>query len=174
MSDLDGLIDLIPIGDVADKLGIDEKSAKTAIKTVLPVIVAGLQENAKDKGGQASLEKALAKHESASTKLEDIDEEDGKKIVSHVFGSKKDEVTEAAASKADVTKDIIAKVLPIVAPIVLAWLAQQFLSKKTEAKEKEESGSVDIGSILSGVLSSEEGQAAIGSVLGSLLGGGTK
>jgi hypothetical protein len=179
MSDLDGLIDLIPIGDVADKLGIDEKSAKSAIKTVLPVIVAGLQENAKDKGGQSSLEKALAKHESASTKLDDIDEEDGKKIVSHVFGAKKDAVTEAAASKADVTKDIIAKVLPIVAPIVLAWLAQQFLSKKTEAKEKakakeEESSSVDIGSILSGVLSSEEGQAAIGSVLGSLLGAGTK
>jgi hypothetical protein len=175
MAELDGLIDLIPIDEIASKLGIDEKAAKSAVKTVLPTIVAGLSANAADPEGAAKLEKTLTKHTSKSTKVADVDEEDGKKIVNHVFGSKKEAVEEAAAGKADVTKDIIAKILPIVAPIVLAWLAQKFLggsSEPTESKSsaKESSGG-GIGDILGGLVGSKEGQEVLGSVLGGLLGG---
>ena len=174
MAELDGLIDLIPIDDIAKKLGIDEKAAKSAIKTVLPTIVAGLSANASDADGAAKLEKTLEKHTSKSTKIDDIDEEDGKKIVNHVFGSKKEAVEEAAAGKVDVTKDIIAKILPIVAPIVLAWLAQKFLGggAATESKSAApEESSGGIGDILGGLVGSKEGQDVLGSVLGGLLGG---
>lgn len=172
MAELDGLIEMIPIGDVAAKLGISEKDAKAAVKTALPAIVAGLSANASSADGAASLEKALAKHSSKSTKVDEVDEEDGKKIVNHVFGSKKEAVEEAAAGKADVTKDIIAKILPIVAPIVLAWLAQKFLGGGSEAKPaaKEES-SGGIGDILGGLVGSKEGQDMLGGLLGGLLGG---
>lgn len=174
MAELDGLLDLIPIDDIAKKLGIDEKAAKSAVKTVLPTIVAGLSANASDADGAAKLEKTLAKHTSKSTKIDDIDEEDGKKIVNHVFGSKKEAVEEAAAGKADVTKDIIAKILPIVAPIVLAWLASKFLggsTEKTSTKEAAPASSGGIGDILGSLASSKEGQEVLGSVLGGLLGG---
>jgi hypothetical protein len=182
MSDLAGLIDLIPIDDIADKLGIDEKTAKSAVKSALPAIVAGLANNASTKEGEAALEKALNKHTSKSSKVSkvaDVDEEDGKKIVSHVFGAKKESVTAAAAGKADVTSDIIGKILPIIAPIVLAWLAEKFLSGKTStaskddapAKEKESSSGGGIGDILGGLIGSKEGQDMLGGILGGLLGG---
>jgi hypothetical protein len=175
MAELDGLIDMIPIGDIANKLGINEKEAKAALKTVLPTIVAGLTANASDADGAAKLEKTLAKHTSKSTKIDDIDEEDGKKIVNHVFGSKKEAVDEAAAGKADVTKDIIAKILPIVAPIVLAWLASKFLggdaAEKTSTKEAAPASSGGIGDILGSLASSKEGQEMLGGLLGGLLGG---
>lgn len=174
MAELDGLIEMIPIGDIAKKLGIDEKQAKAAVKTALPAIVAGLSANASSADGAASLEKALGKHKTGTTKVDEVDEEDGKKIVSHVFGSKKEAVEEAAAAKSDVTKDIIAKILPIVAPIVLAWLAQKFLGgdkaeTKTEAKESSSEGG--IGDILGGLVGSKEGQDMLGGLLGGLLGG---
>jgi len=174
MAELDGLIEMIPIGDVAKKLGISEKEAKAAVTTALPTIVAGLTANASDADGAAKLEKTLVRHTSRSTKVDDIDEEDGKKIVNHVFGPKKEAVEEAAAGKADVTKDIIAKILPIVAPIVLAWLAQKFLggaSKKTETTAETKESSGGIGDILGGLVSSKEGQDMLGGLLGGLLGG---
>lgn len=175
MAELDGLIDLIPIDDIAKKLGIDEKTAKSAVKTALPAIVAGLTANASSEDGAAALEKALTKHQSKSTKLADVDEEDGEKIVNHVFGKKKAAVEEAAAGKADVTQEIIAKVLPIIAPIVLAWLAKKFLggsseSAKPKAEEKEES-SGGIGDILGDLMGSKQGQDMLGGLLGGLLGG---
>jgi hypothetical protein len=175
MSDLSGLIEMIPIDQIADKLGIDEKDAKAAVTTVLPTIVAGLQANAAD-GGQASLEKALTKHAGASTKLDDIDTADGAKIVNHVFGSQKTAVASAAAGKANVTQDIIQQILPIVAPIVLAWLAKKFLGGDSSAAEttKADSSSGGIGDILGGLVSSKEGQDMLGGLLGGLLGGGTK
>jgi hypothetical protein len=175
MAELDGLMDLIPIGDIATRLGINEKDAKAAISTVLPTIVAGLSANASSTDGAASLEKALTKHGTKSTKLDDVDEEDGKKIVNHVFGAKKEAVTAAAAGSANVTQDIIAKVLPIVAPIVLAWLAQKFLgggaSSSTKSAAPAASSSGGIGDILGGLVGSKEGQDMLGGLLGGLLGG---
>lgn len=174
MAELDGLIEMIPIDDIAKKLGISEKEAKAAVKTALPAIVAGMSANASTADGAASLEKALTKHTTKSTKIDDVDEEDGKKIVNHVFGSKKEAVEEAAAGKADVTKEIIAQILPIVAPIVLAWLAQKFLggSGETEkASSKKEESSGGIGDILGGLVGSKEGQDMLGGLLGGLLGG---
>jgi hypothetical protein len=180
MPDLDGLIDLIPIDDIAKKLGVDPSVAESAVKTALPAIVGGLAANAQDKGGAQSLEKALQKHAGSSGKINvnSIDTADGEKIVSHVFGSKKNEVVAAVAKKSDnATQEIIAQILPIVAPIVLSWLATQFLSPKKEAAPKAEpkaSSGGGIGEILGGLLGSSQGQEIIGGVLGGLLGGGTK
>jgi len=173
MAELDGLIEMIPIGDIARKLGISEKEASAAVRTALPSIVAGLSANASSGEGAAKLEKTLGKHTTRSTRIDDIDEEDGKKIVNHVFGPKKDAVVSAAAGKADVKSDIIAKILPIVAPIVLAWLAQKFLGGKTSpaapADSKESGG---IGGVLGGLLGGDSG--GLGDLLGGLLGGGKK
>ena len=176
MAELDGLIDLIPIGDIAEKLGIDEKTAKSAVKTALPAIVAGLTANASSEDGAAALEKALTKHTNKSTKLSDVDEADGQKIVNHVFGKKKAAVEEAAAGKADVAQEIIAQILPIIAPIVLAWLAKKFLggdgeAEKPAASSKKEESSGGIGDLLGGLMSSKEGQDMLGGLLGGLLGG---
>jgi hypothetical protein len=172
MSDLSGLIDMIPIDQIASKLGIDEKDAKSAVETVLPTIVAGLSANAAG-GGAENIEKALVKHTSTSTKIADIDTKDGEKIVNHVFGAKKTAVTEAAAGQANVTQDIIAQILPIVAPIVLAWLAKKFLGGDSApaAKAEAPASSGGIGDILGGLMSSKEGQDALGGLLGGLLGG---
>ena len=184
MSDLDGLINLIPIGDIAKKLGIDESVARAAGAVAVPAIVGGLAANAKDQGGAASLESALGNHAGKTVKtLDDVDEKDGQKIVKNVFGSKTDEVAAAAGAKAGGPDSgaIVAQVLPIVAPIVLAWVAQQFLGGKKAAPEAAApapaapaSTGTDIGSLLGGLLSSKEGQDVVGGLLGGLLGGGKK
>jgi len=185
MSDLDGLLDLIPVGDIAKQLGVSEDVAEAAVKQAIPAIIGGMAANAKDSAGAKSLEKALTKHTSSSGKkvsVKEIDTADGEKIVNNVFGSKKNDVVAAVAdtSKGDVTKELIAKLLPIIAPIVIAFIAQQFLGQKAEApapkaEEKETtSASGGIGDLLGGLLGSSQGQEIIGGVLGGLLGGGKK
>lgn len=176
MSDLDGLINMIPIDDIAKKLGVDPSIAKMAVAAAVPAIVGGLSANA-NSGGAESLEKALSNHETIPTSVDDIDEADGAKIVNHVFGANKTEVVDEVAKKAGGVDlgPIIAKVLPIIAPIVLAFLASQ-LTKKSEpaaaapAAAPASSGG-DIGSLLGGLLSSPDAQNMVGGLLGGLLGG---
>ncbi len=174
MSDLDGLIKLIPIDDIAKKLGIDESVAKAAVAVAVPAIVGGLAANAKDEDGAKSLEKALGKHKNSSTSLKDVDAADGAKIVKHVFGDKQDKVVAAVASKSGGPDlgSIVAELLPIIAPIVLAYVAKQFLGGKSEpAAEEPAESSGGIGDLLGGLLGSKEGQDIVGGLLGGLLGG---
>lgn len=187
MDDLSGLIQLIPVGDIADKLGIDRSIAEAAVAVAVPAIVGGLAANAKDEGGAKSIEKALGKHKGKTPRsLADVDEADGAKIVANVFGAKKDDVAAAAAKKASTKAAakadgvdigaIVAQVLPIVAPIVLAYLANQFAAKKEApvAKAEPEADANPLGDLLGGLISSPQGQDLIAGALGGLLGGGRK
>jgi hypothetical protein len=183
MADLNALLDQIPVGDIAKQLGIDEDVAEAAVKQVLPGLVGGLAANAKRDDKSAEMLTNTLKHHNkgVAKSVKDIDVADGKKIVKNVFGANEDAVATklaGASTKSDVTGDIIKQVLPIVAPIVLSWLASQFLGGKTESAPveapKEEASSGGIGDLLGGLLSSPQGQEIAGDLLGGLLGAGKK
>ena len=67
MSDLDGLLKLIPIGDIAKKLGVSEQQAESAVKQVVRTLLGGMAANAHDDAGTQSLEKALTDHGKKAT-----------------------------------------------------------------------------------------------------------
>lgn len=182
MTDLNAVLDMVPVGDIAKKLGIPDDVAEAAVKQVLPGLIGGLAANASSAEGSASLEKALTKHTKTSTKVDDIDTADGAKIVKHVFGENTDKVAAKLADnepKPNVTMDIIKQVLPIVAPIVLSFIATQFLTSKAaepakKSAEPASTGGIDLGGMLGGLLSDPNTQQMVGGLLGGLLGGGKK
>ncbi len=161
MTDYDELLERIPVADIARTLGVDEDTASDAVRKVLPGLVGGLEANAHDPAGAASLEKALAGHSDRPRlrSVDEVDTTDGAKIVGHVFGSNTDQVAATladASPRAAVTGDLIQKVLPIVAPIVLAWVADKFFGQKSSS-----GGQGGLGDLLGGML-------------GGLLGGGSR
>jgi hypothetical protein len=182
MADLNALLDQIPVGDIAEQLGIDEDVAEAAVKQVLPGLVGGLAANAKrDDKSATMLRNTLEHHKGKTRSVKDVDTADGAKIVRNVFGENEDKVVSklaGASTKSDVTGEIIKQVLPIVAPIVLSWLASQFLGGKTESAAEPEpetsSSGGGIGDLLGGLLSSPQGQEIAGDLLGGLLGAGKK
>jgi hypothetical protein len=184
MAELDGLLKMIPIGEIAKKLGVSEDVAEDAVQRVLPTIVAGMSANSRDKGGAASLQKAFGKHESkpVPTKLADVDTDDGEKIVNNIFGKNRDAVAkEVAKSSPKADESIIQKILPIVAPIVISWLASRFFAPKTTTSTvptkagSAKSAGGGIGDVLGGLLGGGgKGGVDLGGLLGGLLGGGKK
>ena len=156
MAALDDIVANLPIGDIAAKLGVDEATAKQAVNDALPALLAGLGANAADPAGAASLEKAVAKHDpkliEGGVNLADVDEEDGKKIVKNVFGDKTDQVVTALDKKEGGAGDLIGKLLPILAPIVLSFLAAQFAKKPEAAEAAPESSGGGLGDLLGGLL----------------------
>lgn len=185
MTDLNEVLQQIPVDDIAKQLGIPEDVANAAVKQVLPGLIGGLAANASTSAGSASLEKALSSHTKTPKSLADVDTNDGEKIVKNVFGANTDKVAAKLADaepKPNVTMDIIKQVLPIVAPIVLSFIATQFLTPKAAAAPKTStktaapaaSGGIDLGGMLGGLLSDPNAQQMVGGLLGGLLGGGKK
>ena len=181
MTDLNAVLDMVPVGDIAKKLGIPEDVANAAVQQVLPGLVGGLAANASTSSGSAALEKALGSHTATPKSVDEIDTADGAKIVKHVFGDNTDKVAAKLADnepKPNVTMDIIKQVLPIVAPIVLSFIASQFLSPKAAPAAPAQKTAAptstggDLGSVIGGLLSDPNTQQVVGGLLSGLLGGG--
>ena len=100
----------------------------------MPTLLAGMQSNAQAPDGAASLESALAQHRDGlvdgGVDASQVDTDDGEKIVSHVFGGQQDQVASQLAGSANlggVGGDLVRKLLPILAPIVMSYLAKKIL-----------------------------------------------
>lgn len=142
------------VENMSAKLGMDKKQATKAVNTAIPVILGGLNRNAKTPEGAESLNRALeSKHDgSLLDNLSDIlqgnsDElvKDGEGILGHVFGSDVNVVQKGIAQKTGISMDKAGPLLSSLAPVVMAYLGKQ--KKQTNA------GAGGLGDLLGGLLS---------------------
>lgn len=174
---VDEILNQVPVDDIAKRFGVSPEIARQAVKEGGATLLGGLAKNAESGEGSAAIEKALNRHGgfSGASTVDDVDQADGEKIVKHVFGERKGEVTEKL-NKSEKTAGGIdfGKLLPILAPIIMGIIAN---------KTKGSSGGGGLGDILGGLLgggrssggasggSSGGGLGGLGDILGGLLGG---
>lgn len=176
MSDIDQLLAQIPMDQLGSMLGVAPEQAASAVREALPTLLAGMQANAQDPRGAASLADALGQHDAGlldgGIDFDQVDTDDGSKIVSHVFGDNEDQVVSQLGGLGGLGGllggGMMSKLLPMLAPLVMAWLAKSFSGQKNSAKD---SGEEDSSGDSSGGTSS--GGGGLGDILGGLLGGGS-
>ncbi len=131
MSEIDQLLAQIPISQLAEQLGVDEGQAEEATRAALPALLGGLQANVADPAGALSLGQALQQHDGSLfgddvADLGGIDTADGQKIVANIFGDNTDQVIhQLGGVSGRGGSSLISKLLPILAPIVLAYLSKK-------------------------------------------------
>ncbi|SFS14638.1 hypothetical protein SAMN04487783_1881 [Agrococcus baldri] len=130
MSEIQQLIGQMPVQQIAQQAGVDEAEARQAIEAIVPALVGGMQANAHDPAGAQSLMGALGGHQGHLDErlAGDVDTADGEKIVHNIFGDNTEQIARAAGG-GSALGGIIKKILPIVAPIVIAWIANKFFGQ---------------------------------------------
>ena len=131
MDTADEILSQIPLDQLAQQLGVDEATAEQAVRQAVPALLGGMEANAQDPGGAASLEKALGQHVGGPLEgldLGSIDTADGEAIVGNVFGDNSEQVINKLGEQSG-GSGIMQKLLPILAPIVLNMLAGKFLGQ---------------------------------------------
>ncbi len=190
MSDLDQLSDLLGSSDnleaLSSTLGTDTATTAEAIPHALAALLGGLGDNAADPEASTALTDALQRDHDGSV-LDDLSgllagtggskAYDGAGIVSHIFGENTDTVVDSVAARGGVNKDLLSKLLPVLAPIVMGWLSKKLQGSGAGASSASvASGGIGdiLGSVLGGLGASPSGSASsggIGDILGSILGG---
>ncbi len=109
-----------------------------------------------------------------------MDTADGEKIVSHVFGGQQDQVASQLAGTANLGGaggDLVRRLLPILAPIIMSYLAKKILGGQQGGGQASQlpggtgaggagggaaggAGGIDLGSILGGILGGAAGAGA--------------
>ncbi len=184
MAGLDDLLNQIPVADIASKLGADQGQVSQAIQTLVPTLLGTLAENVQaDDIDSSELESAVvAEGESdlltGGVNVDQLDENQGNQLVASLFGGNDtNQVASALAGGGAPGGDLIKRLLPMLAPIVLAYVGKQFAQKNAagsgaQAQAAPGGGIGDVlGSILGGA-GGGGGNNALGSILGSVLGGG--
>lgn len=184
MAGLDELLNEIPTQQIASKLGRDEGEVSSAIQTLVPLLLGGLQQNAQDPGHASNIESAASTHAASGlldggVSVDQVDEADGSKAISKIFGGNDtNQVAAALAGGGAGNGDLLKQLLPILAPIVLAYIGKQ-LSKgggaAAPAEPQAQASGGGLGDILGSILgggNSGGNNNPLGSILGSVLGGG--
>src|SRR6267154_5897480 len=140
MADLDELINQIPTQEIASKLGVDEGEVNSAIKTLVPALVGGIQQNVQAGDIDSSkLESDVAQQGASGlldggVSVDQVDPKAGDQFVARIFGGNdSNAVASALAGTGAGGGDLIKKLLPILAPIVLAYIGKQLTKSKAPA-----------------------------------------
>ena len=161
-----------PAQQIGQRFGLSEEQTGSALTQLVPALMAGLQRNTSQEGGMDALLSAL--HGGNHAEYLDNPEmlsreatiEDGNSILGHIFGSK--DVSRAVAGRAaeqtGIGADVLKKMLPVVATLVMGGLGKRAAAVPSGAS----------GGFLSSLLDqNRDGSMAddVGGILGRFLGG---
>jgi hypothetical protein len=187
MAGLDELFAQIPVADIASKIGADQGEVNSAIQTLVPALVGGLAENVHSNQIDSSkIESAVAEQGASDlldggVNVDQVDEKQGDNLVATLFGGNdSNAVASALAGTGAGGGDLIKKLLPILAPIVLAYIGKQLTKSGGSAPaqpQQQAAGGGGLGDILGSILGGAAGGGGggnnpLGSILGSVMGGG--
>jgi hypothetical protein len=169
MSGLEDLLAQIPTSDIASKIGVDEAEVNQAVQLLVPVLVGGLHENAQDPDHASKIESAADSHASllvGGVNVDHVDQQEGQQAIARIFGGNDAaQVANALAGGGGGNSDLLKKLLPILAPIVLAYVGKQLGQKSAPA-----GGGGALNDVLGSILGGMGGNKSLGTVLGDVLG----
>ncbi len=181
---LNGALGQQVIQGIGKQAGTSAQDTSAVIQAAAPVLMGMLQQNASSSQGATSLLNALNQHDgsilsSLTEFLKTGDTKDGNGILRHILGSNKDKVEQAISKQTNVSTANVAKIIALLAPILMGYLGQQKKSKKVQSSNglgdllgsiTGDSGTAsNIGaSILSSILNQKSGGA--GNILSDIIG----
>lgn len=156
----------LDVDQIAAALGQNPADVESAAQKAVGSLLGGLENNLGSDQGAISLANALGNHldddnaapQTGAIDLSQLDLTDGAKIVNHILPATEQRQLFGGAQGA-----LIKKLMPLLAPIVMSYLAKRLAS------------SGGLGSILGSVLGSQAqaSSGGMGDILGQILGGGT-
>ncbi|MGH3525612.1 MAG: DUF937 domain-containing protein, partial [Mycobacterium sp.] len=144
MAGLDDLFAQIPTSDIASKIGVNEADVNKAVQLLVPVLVGGLHQNAQDPDHASKIESAAGNHAASGlldggVSVDQVDQKDGQQAVAKIFGGNDvAQVATALAGGGAGNSDLLKQLLPILAPIVLAYVGKQLSQKNAPAPANQE------------------------------------
>jgi hypothetical protein len=178
------------LGQISQQIGADESSTATAISAALPILLGAMDRNTDQPGGADSLLNALHRDHDGSV-LDNIagflgsaQSGPGDAILGHILGGKKRSVETGLSKASGLDMNTIAKLLPILAPIVMGAIgrmsrqkgmgAQDLSGYLTKERRQVEQRAPDAMSALGNLLDTNDDGQVIDDVMkigGSLLSG---
>lgn len=181
------------LGQLGQRIGADPATTSTAVSAALPMLLGALARNSAQPNGADALAGALARDHDGSI-LDDVSGylggatagADGAGILGHLLGGQRPAVEAAVGQSAGLSGDSAARLLELLAPIVMGSLGRHANTQGLDANGlagllgQERQGLTQSNPMLSGLMSmldtNKDGSVMddLANVAGRLFGGGSK
>ncbi|MCC6279355.1 MAG: DUF937 domain-containing protein [Saprospiraceae bacterium] len=169
------------VGQISQHIGAEPEQTASAANGIFATLLGGLANNASSEGGLSALGSALDRDHDGSM-VDDLlgmvggmmqgnqsgNATNGSGILGHILGQQQEPVAQQISQSSGLNVSQVMKLMPILAPIVMSVLGK--------ARNQ---GGLDLGSLANILMGSAQNASQqggmgdlIGSVLGSVLGGG--
>ncbi len=190
MADLNDLVQSIFSGGnleaIAQHLGTSDEETAAGITAALPALLGALAGNASTQRGEQKLASVLERDHDGSL-LDSLGgmltgsmggrSANGAGILGHLFGddTHQGDVVNNLAGRSGVNPSLISKLMPLLAPLVMAWLGKQLRGGSNHDAAGSGSASASGGGGLGGLGGLGGGGLGgiLGGVLGQMMGGGS-
>lgn len=154
------------LSGLSKKSGATKSEVKNVLTQVLPSLLSGAENQAKDSSTAGSFAKALASHAKDDTSdllgfLKNVNLEDGAKIIGHLLGGSSSGTAKTVSKETGVSASKVSKILSAAAPLLMSLLGQQ--ADEDDDKDSGIGGlmgsllsNVDLGDLLTGLLKDDD------------------
>lgn len=170
---------------LTSRFGLDPAKAAQVLPRMAPFVLGGVQAKMKDEMDEESADAVLGQHGNEDA-LEDLhghfershqnQASNPKDVLGGLFGQQAPQAQTAMAQQLGVSPDMISKILPVIAPLILGAVMNKMKSGRglpnTGATAPGGGGTMDILGTILGQQGGGSGGNILGSVLGSVMGGG--
>lgn len=158
---------------ISSATGSSSTDVTSILANALPSLLAGANKQSQQTSTATSFAKALASHAQDDTSnlasfYNNVDLNDGAKIIQHLFGNQTNSITKSVASQAGVTQKQATSVLSAAAPLLMSLLGQQ-TTAQTKTATTQKAKTAQTTNLMSSLLSNVD----VGSLIGTMLGSGT-
>ena len=182
MAGLDDLYAQIPTSQIAARLGVDQGQVDSAVHALVPVLLSELHQHSQHPESAERIESAATSHAArglldAGGGVEQFDGSDGRQAIATIFaGNDADQVASALAKGGAGNSDLLKQLLPVLMPIVLAYIGKQLspsgASPRGNAPQTRQTASGGgLGEVLGSILGAGSGDKSLGGILGDVLSG---
>ena len=175
-----------PVQQIAQQLGIQPDQAQTAVSAALPLLMGALGRNASQPQGAQALHAALQDHAGGdiASVLGSVlggamggagggSNDSVGRMLGHIFGGQQTQATQGLGQATGLGNDKTQMLLRILAPIVLAYLANHMFGGQQQQTATQDSGPRGLGDVLGREVEQiGQQQGGLGGLLGQVLGGG--
>ena len=176
---LSQLLDKNTLSALSGAAGVSQNDAQSVLANALPQLLSGANTQATSANTMDSFLGALMQHSKDDSSnvnnfFKNVDLSDGDKIVKHLLGDNKKEVTKSVANNAGVDSNAVSQVLSAAAPLLLTLLGKQLISnaKQEQPKQQTAQGADLLSALLGGGQTAKaSNNADLASLAASLLGG---
>lgn len=164
---------------LTNRFGIDPEKAQDILPKMAPFVLGGLHSQMQGPDDADSAGAVLNNHGDENA-YDDVDghfdradqqEQDPQSVLGGLFGQHSTAASTTMANQLGISTDMLAKILPVIAPIILGAVMKKVKGASQEAPDADgpqRDGGMDI---LSSILGQSGASGGLGSILGSVLGG---